>query len=94
MSKIKFELPGKETPGYLRRMKNALEYAKMLQDNPSPATIDALVEFLLPYVIEPEDRKEARNALWDATQEQFDSLLGAIVGKSDSENPTPPKENE
>lgn len=69
-------------------MRDALEYAKMLQDNPSPATIDALVEFLLPYVIEPDDRTQARDALWDATQEQFDELLGAIVGKGASENPT------
>lgn len=88
MRKIEFQLPGKDTPGYLRRMRDALEYAKMLQDNPSPATIDALVEFLLPYVIEPDDRTQARDALWDATQEQFDELLGAIVGKGASENPT------
>jgi hypothetical protein len=67
-------------------MKRSLELAERMAADKSPTIIDEIVEFLLPYVEEPADRKEANEALWDATKEQFDSLLAAIRGEAG--NPT------
>ena len=87
MSKIVFQLPTSDSPGYLRRMRSALEFReRMSAGDPKPETVDALIDFLLPYVQEPENRGEAREALLDATQEQYNELLGAISGGN--ENPT------
>jgi hypothetical protein len=87
MSKIVFTPPGPETPGYLRRLRSAIDYGKSLQADPTPETLDKLVEFLLPYVTEPSDRDQALEALWDATETQFRELLAAITGGG-AENPT------
>jgi hypothetical protein len=86
MSQIKFEPPGKDAPGFLRRMKIALELRQEAARGMSPEVVDRFIEFLLPYVTEPEDRKEAVEALWDATEEQFDMMVNMITGGA--ENPT------
>lgn len=83
--KLVFTPPSPETPGYLRRMRDALEIREKLSAAPSPATLDAVVDFLLPYVTEPADRAQARDALWDASEGQFLQLLDAVTG---SANPT------
>lgn len=79
--RLVFEPPSKDTPGFLRRQRRALELKDQAKLDPTPATIDEMVEFLLPYVKEPEDRKEAADALWDASEEQFNQLLDVISGK-------------
>ena len=88
MSKLVFTKPDPEAPGYLRRMRQALEFQEAFKSaNPGPAAVDKLIEFLLPNVTEPVDRNEAREALLDASQAQFMELLGALTGGD--ENPTP-----
>lgn len=94
MPKILFEPPLKNEPGYLRRQRTALEFkARADRGEQTPEMIDHLVEFLLVYVKEPENRTEARNALLDASEEQFYQLLD-LVGGGDAQsaaNPTPAK---
>lgn len=82
--KIIFEKPDREAPGYLRRQRQVLELRQRITGDLTPESIDIMVEFLLPYVREPEDRDQAREALWDASQEQFDEMLSALT----SANPT------
>ncbi len=84
--KVVFSPPNPETPGYLRRMRDALEIREKLNGAANPATLDAVVEFLLPYVAEPADRDAARDALWEASEAQFRALLDAVTGGG--ENPT------
>lgn len=87
MKTIVFEPPGADAPGYLRRAKKALEFRNAVNaKDAGPETIDALVEFLLPYVKEPADRSEAREALLDASEAQFMELINAVSGES--ANPT------
>jgi hypothetical protein len=88
--KLVFTVPGPEAPGYLRRMRAALVFKDKFADPelvPTPETIDELVEFLLPYVDEPKDRDEARDALLDASMTQYNELLAAVAG-TNSPNPT------
>lgn len=84
MSKINFKPPGKDTPGYLRRQRKVLEFKAKMR-NTAPGSMDAesiddLVEFLSAFVIEPEDEAAKREALWDASEEQFDMLLNVVKG--------------
>ena len=89
MADLVFTPPDENTPGYLRRQKQALEFMQSLQGDPTPKTIDNMVEFLVQFVTEPKDVKQAKEALWDASQAEFDLLLKSVLGQGeDGENPT------
>ena len=92
MTKIVFEPPSAETPGYLRRTRMALEFRQKSATDAGPKLIDDMIEFLLPYVKEPADRSEAREALLDATQTQFIELIDAVTGEG--ANPTSAQPNQ
>ena len=79
-SRITFKPPGRDEPGYLRRTRKALAFAQAMKDNPTPEAIDDLVDFLVDYVTEPADRMQAKSALWDASEQQFQDLLRRVQG--------------
>ena len=89
MSKIIFEPPAKNEPGFLRRQRKVMEFKQLAKDgDESPELLDAMIETLLPFVKEPADRTEAYEALEDASEEQFNQLLTLISGGADnSANP-------
>ena len=89
MSKIVFNPPTPDSPGYLRRLHAALSIREEWKRDLSPDAVANMVEFLLPYVTEPEDRAAAREALWDASEQQFDDLLALVTGGGESESPNP-----
>lgn len=88
---LKFIVPDKKSKGFLKRMRTALELYQQWQDrdNLRPELVDEMVEFLLPHVTEPADREEARSALWDCSEEEFQTFLEAVVGKQ--AEPSPPR---
>lgn len=89
MAKIVISVPGPDAPGYLRRMRRLAAFAKAAQDEAmSPEMVDNLVEFLLDFVTEPEDRDEAREALYDLSQKEFEGILAQIIGAMTPEVPT------
>lgn len=86
---LNIEAPGRDDPGFLRRTRRALELAESLKaSDPSPRLLDDLVEFVLPYVVKPKDRKAAEEALLDLSQNEFDKIMDAIAGK---EHEPPPQ---
>lgn len=85
--RLEFDLPTKETPGFLRRQRAALEFQARTRAGMTPDLVDEMVQFLVPYVSVPESREEAAEALWDASQEQFDTLFNALTGQESDPNP-------
>jgi hypothetical protein len=69
-------------------MRQALEFRRSLIGEPTPETLDELVKFLAGYVTEPEGEQERIEALYEASQNEFQMLLGALTGESGG-NPTP-----
>lgn len=88
MSTIVFTPPGKDEPGFLRRMRTALSFQKKLSENPTVEAMDEMIEFLLDYISEPEDRTEARAMLLEVSEQQFFELLNSVGGSQGDENPT------
>jgi hypothetical protein len=92
IGEILFEIPSADSPGYLKRVRTALALGNNLKSgNPTPETIDDVVGFLLPYIKEPTDRKQAEDLLWTASEAQFTRLMDLIAGRDgdeDEENPT------
>ena len=79
---IVFEPPTDETPGFLRLQRRVLRLSGLLNAGEfDEAMVDDMVELLLPFVVEPADRDEAREALLDASKKQYQSMLNAVVGK-------------
>jgi len=77
---IKFVTPTPETPGFLRRVKRAMYLSEKLNAGSMTASVvDELVEFLADYVMDME-REQAKEALLDASQEQFTKMLQAVAG--------------
>lgn len=77
---IKFRVPGKDEPGFLRRQRDAVRFGSELRSNPSVELMDEMVAFLAQFVEEPAGESEAIEALLDASQNQFQELLKAISG--------------
>lgn len=85
---LHFEVPGSDAPGFLRRQRKALEFSQSLSDNPTPEDLDKMVEFLAGFVTEPKKHEAKIEALWEASQDEFEALLKAITGELEAENPT------
>jgi hypothetical protein len=80
MTELVLEQPTPDSPGYLRRNRQAQQLFASLKE--SPSAIDEIAEFLVPYVVAPHNRKEAREAILDATERQIKELLTAVMGGS------------
>lgn len=86
MTEIEFRVPDEKSPGFLRRMMAAGRFSELMREGKTGAEYyNNLITFLMGFIVKPEDRDEAREALLDATQEQYMELLDAINSQG---NPT------
>ena len=92
MTELEFIVPGPDAPGYLRRQRKALEFSNRLTGDASPELLDELVGFLVGYITQPTDPEAAKEALWDASEDQFNALLDAISGTT-GEVPDPEEDS-
>lgn len=89
MTDLVFTPPDENTPGYLRRQREALKFMELLSGTPTVEAVDAMVDFLVQFVTKPAQPKKAKEALWDASEAQFNELLKSVLGQGeDTENPT------
>ena len=89
---MKYAIPSPQTPGHLRRLQKAIEFGDIFKnDAASPETFERMIDHLSGFIIEPSDPQEAREALLDATQEEYLELLKAVSG---GDSPTSPNQTE
>jgi hypothetical protein len=86
---IKIKVPTPLEKGYLRRQRKALAFAEIQADKPSPEMVNAMVDFIVDFVVEPADKELARDAILDLSQKEFEEIMAAIRG----EETTIPKAN-
>lgn len=78
---VVFEPPDKNSPGFLRRMKQATAFQEAINSKKlTEKVVEDLASFLSAYIKVPEDREEARNLLYDASEVQFTEMLDSIRG--------------
>lgn len=75
---LRFEIPGPDAPGFIRRQREAQRYREALKADFSLANMDAMIGFLLTFVVEPEDREQARELLLDLSRNEYNDLLEAV----------------
>lgn len=94
MTELIFELPDDKTPGFLRRQMAANRFSELLKAGEvNQEYFENLITFLLGFIIEPGDRSEAREALLDASREQYLELLEAVNGGANPTSPNPKETN-
>ena len=86
---LEIKAPSPDSPGFLYRTKRALLLQRALADKDINAeAIDQLVEYLLPYVVKPEKDGDKREALMQASQNQFMEMFNAVAGvQGDASSP-------
>ena len=72
MSKIKWKLPGPDDEGFLRRRREAIA---LLDAEPTPESMDNLIEFLTPFVEDPD-------TLLDCSKNEYRTAMLAFLGYS------------
>lgn len=86
--KLVLEVPKKSDRGYLKRQRTALNFsAKLDAMEVDEKVVDEIIEFCLPYVIEPKDRDDAKEALEWASEDEIKGLLAAISGSDEMASP-------
>lgn len=76
MSKIKWQLPGKTTPGFLKRRR---ELAALLDLEPTPENLARLDEYLEQYVEEGD--------LGDISELEFSQVILKLMGYGSTVDP-------
>lgn len=83
---IKLQLPNEDTPGILLFLRQISLFNKVLT-NPVEASvedIDEAYEFLLKLVVEPKDKKKAKDALMGLSMKQLNELFAGLnLGETD-----------
>lgn len=82
MPEIRFRVPGADEPGFLRRSRQALEFQRKMAGEMTPEAMDDMVGFLSMFVSEPSDPAAAKEALYDASKNQFYELLELMKGEN------------
>lgn len=92
--KLKLEKPRSDAPGYLNRLMRAEKFRKFINGSePDGDFIQLLCDYVLPYVKEPIDKEEAKQALLEASEDEYKEIM-RFIASGGAENPTAPKTSE
>jgi len=75
---IQWDLPGPNTPGFLRRRR---DLGQLLDAELNPVNLEAVHEYLLQFVKQPEDRHEALEALLDLSGAEYSRVILKLLGE-------------
>jgi hypothetical protein len=86
---MKYRIPGPEEAGYLKRQRKAADFWSKMGEMSGPESYDAMVDFLVDFVEEPEDREAAKEALWELSENDYRDLIDKVMGRAEPD----PKES-
>ncbi|HLC03019.1 MAG TPA: hypothetical protein VJK02_08280 [Anaerolineales bacterium] len=75
---IEWDLPGPNTPGFLRRRK---ELGELLDAEYNPTNLEAVNEYLLQFIKQPEGRDEALEAILDLSGAEYSRVILKLLGE-------------
>lgn len=86
MVQINIKTPDKNTPGFARRLHRAAGFkVRASAGEFTPQLVEEMVEFLSDYI--EGDKEQAKEYLWDCTEDQFNQMIAAVSGGSPEEIP-------
>lgn len=94
---MKLEKPRSDKPGYLARLNAGEEFRKYIRgDKKDGDFIELLCDYVLPYIKEPVDREEAKQALMAASEDEYRDIMKFITSggqEEGAENPIAPDQS-
>jgi hypothetical protein len=82
---LKVAIPDKKAKGFLRRQEQALRFQEIVKSGEiSSKSFSEMIDFLVGFVTEPADRKEARELLVDLSQEEYETIFESLKGNQTS----------
>ena len=99
MDELRFLVPGPDEPGFLKREQARLIFLEeYLEIEKAKDKLPFLIDYLVQFVIEPEDKKKAKELLWDAPEATIAELrqyfvLGLFPEDESDDVPDPEKED-
>jgi len=75
---IEWDLPGPNTPGFLRRRR---DLGALLDAEYNPTNLEAVNEYLLQFIKQPEDRHEALEVLLDLSAAEYSRTILYLIGQ-------------
>lgn len=91
MSEITIKAPGRDAPGYLRRMRRAMALQERQRtEGPSAALLDELIDFVLAEAeVSAPAGVDVREALLDLSRVEWEALMSATAGGAGDANGAP-----
>jgi len=82
------DVPKSNEKGFLRRQNQLVKFMHSFESAQrnniyEPDMIEQMVEFLLTFVSEPKDRDEARELLWDLSEDEYMYVMASIRGSGE-----------
>ena len=78
-----FAIPGSDEPGFIRRQRTAMQLTGAFKAGGGVQAMDDMINFLLTFVAEPQDREQARELLYDLSRDDYNGLLQAVLRESE-----------
>ena len=97
MSELRFLVPGPDEPGFLKREQARLIFLEeYLEIKKAKDKLPFLIDYLVQFVTEPEDKKKAKELLWDAPESVIAELrqyfvIGLLPDDESDDVPDPEK---
>lgn len=81
MDEVVIRAPGRDKPGYLRRLRKAMELRERASGRMTLADMDEMVDFVLAEAeVTAPAGADVRAALFDLSKAEWDALLQATTG--------------
>lgn len=84
MDEVVIRPPGRDKPGYLRRLRKALEMQERLTGRMTLADLEEMVGFVLAEAEVSGPPEAVREALFDLSKVEWDALLRATTGGAET----------
>lgn len=94
--KLRIDLPDENTPGYWRRVEDGAKLMEEMKTGLSLESCKKVIDYIMPYVTEPEDKEQAHDLIADLSKKEFQKIIRAVMGAKENEagaNTTVPPEN-
>jgi len=87
---MKYQIPDEKAPGFLKRDNARMKWVSLSEAAKKDKSLlgeasEAMLDWLLLYVTEPADPKEAREALLEISEAEYDEMTDAIFGLGEPE---------
>lgn len=85
-TQVVFAKPNPQQKGFLKRQRKLMHLGQRFKEG-DPNVVDELVEYLADYAVEPVNREEAVELIWELSETQFNEVIASLIQTKDGAPP-------